>query len=102
MNPITEVIFRKFKSGKKEIIAVFPYDIGIKFGNCSSYMHVGQHGDCNYNHIINITKPAKEEEYSDLKRELENYGPKEANYNLKVIQKINWHKHKKEFSKTKT
>ncbi len=97
MNPVTEVIFRKFRSGKKEIIALFPYVTERNFGECSSYMHIGQHGTADYMHIMKITKPVRPAECNDLKTELENYGPKEANYNLKVITKINWNSYKKAY-----
>ena len=89
-NPVTEVIFRKFKNGNKEIIALFPYITERTFGTCESYMHIGQHGTADYNHIMNITKPVRPAEYMDLKTELENYGPKEANYNLKVLVRMSW------------
>lgn len=93
-NPVTEVIFRKFKSGNKEILALFPYDTERRFGTCESYMHIGQHGTADLG-IIASTKLATPAEYADLKAELENYGPVEANYNLKVIKKVNWSKYRK-------
>ena len=75
----TAVVFRRFKDG--DIIALFP---GLKERSysCLSYMHVGQHGPAEYQHVIASTKPAKPKEYEDLKRELEGLG-----YNLRVIQR---------------
>ena len=75
----TLTIFRKFKEG--DIIALFP-EIYQMNGNIMSYMHVGQHSMADYGVILDKTKPAKPEEYSDLKTELESIG-----YDLKVRQK---------------
>ena len=52
-------------------------------GYCNSYMHLGQHGSANYSGLIADTKPATEEEYKDLKNELENH----CGYNLIVRKK---------------
>lgn len=73
------VIFRKFKDG--EILALFPY---MNEGNykINSYMHVGQHGCADYNTCMQITSPANETEYEDLKQELTNIG-----YNLDIKNK---------------
>lgn len=94
-NPVTEVIFRKYKEG--DIIALFPYDTERNLGQCSCYQHVGQHGTADYTGVMQSTKAASPAEYADLKRELENYGPAEANYNLKVLTKMSWNKHRKIF-----
>jgi hypothetical protein len=96
INPVTEVIFRKYKNGNKEIIALFPYVCETRFGTCESYMHIGQHGTADYLGVMQDTKPATPAEYADLKAELENYGPAEANYNLKVINKISWARYRNE------
>ena len=76
----TTVIFRKWR-GTKDIIALFPY---VKYspGLCHSYMHVGQHGSAEYIHCIRSSVPATEEEYKDLKAELEGIG-----YKLKIRKK---------------
>ena len=78
---VTKVIFRKFKDG--DVIALFPEQRSTRFNLC--YMHIGQHSDCDYNHIVSTTKLATEEEYADLKKELEFVG-----YNLKVVKKIQY------------
>lgn len=77
---ITVVIFRKFKSGNKEIIALFPELPGTNkwYADCMSYMHVGQHGAASVDLTV-LTQPASPVEYADLKRELEGLG-----YDLKV------------------
>lgn len=97
INPVTEVIFRKYKNGNKEIIALFPYDTERRYGQCSSYMHIGQHGAAEYSGVMENTKPATPLEYADLKTELENYGSEDSHYNLKVINKINWTRYRKEY-----
>ncbi len=97
---ITPVVFRKYKDSKgspNEIIALFPYDIELNDGCCSCYMHVGQHGAANYNGVIASTQPATEEEYADLKKELENYQPEP--YHLRVITKRSTPKYFIEYQK---
>lgn len=88
MNPKTRVIFRRWP--KKEgggVLAIFPRDPATNDPHmCSSYEHHGQHGACDPNLVVRITKPVKltDEDVQDLKRELENYGPPEAHYNLDI------------------
>lgn len=82
----TKVIFRKWPNGN--IIALFPEEVeNHKITLCNSYEHVGQHGLADPSYIISVTYPAKPEEYADLKKELENYGPEDAHYDLEVRQK---------------
>lgn len=75
----TKVLFRKLKDGK--IIALMPYITNYS-GFIESYMHVGQHSSADYYGMIALTRPATEEEYADLKQELEYIG-----YNVKPIKK---------------
>ena len=75
----TRVVFRKYKDG--EIIALFP-DLTEPGYLCTSYMHFGQHGAADYADTIARTKPATEDEYFDLKEELEEIG-----YVLKVVSR---------------
>jgi hypothetical protein len=78
----TIVIFRKFKDGNKEVIALFPEIIADPTPEfCESYMHVGQHGGAMAD-LTDITRPATPEEYAELKAELEDIG-----YNLTVKKK---------------
>jgi len=79
-NDIVRVIFRTFKDN--EVIALFP-DISFNYCLISSYMHQGQHGGADYNHVIKKTRPATEEEKNSLLKELKNIGYK----NLRVIKK---------------
>ena len=76
---MTKVIFRKFKENSA-IIAIFP-ELGYPVYTAQphlymSYMHIGQHGDCDYNHLLKITTPALSNECNDLLKELESIGYK--------------------------
>lgn len=73
----TVVIFRKWKYDD-EIIAVFP-EIPARSSDWylyQSYSHHGQHSAANPQVILTKTRPAGEEEYAKLKRELERMGYK--------------------------
>ncbi len=92
MNEPTVVIFRRWP--KKEgggVVAIFPNDPGTNDPyTCSAYEHHGQHASCDPNGMMRRTKPAKESDadVQELKRELENYGPPDAHYNLVVRQRL--------------
>ena len=77
----TEMLFRRFGDG--QVIALMPYVIEDNRFCCQSYMHVGQHGPARYEHMMQCTRPAKEDEYADLKLELESIG-----YNVLPIARI--------------
>jgi hypothetical protein len=74
----TLVVFRVWEG---EVIALFPAD-KEPGGLVSSYMHVGQHGAADYEHIIHESRPASEYEYEDLYAELVDRG-----YRLQVLKK---------------
>lgn len=77
----TKVIYRKFKDG--DIIAFFPEEKFTHYrSTCVSYMHIGQHGEADYQGLLSTTKLAKLDEYKSLHRELESMG-----YNLIVYKK---------------
>ena len=64
------IIFRKWPDG--DVIAFFPTLVGTHDPNtCESYMHIGQHGAANTEHIHRLAR-ATPEEYEDLLYELEN------------------------------
>lgn len=87
----TDVIFRKFKNKRKEVVAVFPGLIGSNDpGTCMAYVHVGQHFIVSIA-ITSYTKLATPEEYKDLKNELE----KGIGYNLRIVKKFT-NKHARE------
>lgn len=66
---MTQVIFRKYVS-ENEIIALFPNEIANSNGECSSYMHNGQHSPADYKLVIENTTAATKEEYTHLYDEL--------------------------------
>lgn len=79
---VTPVVFRKWpKSEGGEILALFPADEEGQY-RVGSYIRMGGHGAADYLICMQTTKPAKPEEYADLKAELERIG-----YKLKVYQK---------------
>lgn len=77
----TRVIFRKFKD---EILALFPALAGDMqpYKTCLSYGAVGQHSAASVE-LISKTRPAKQEEYQNLKLELERAG-----YELKIAHRF--------------
>lgn len=84
----TSVIFRTDENG--ECLAVFPYEIADRQGNCTCYAHLGQHSACSYDYVLKETKPCKN--YVELKAELERIG-----YNLEVITRRDYDEYLKAF-----
>ena len=68
-----KVVFRKWRTGDKGIIALFPDEPGSP-GFCMSYEHIGQHGSADYTGVIQQTTPATPAEYAALARELRGCG----------------------------
>ena len=82
----TKVIFR-FWNVSQEVIAIFPELPGDSNpSTCMSYEHMGQHGACNPDGIIQESRLALPEEYEDLKKELESCG-----YDLIIIKRHRYH-----------
>lgn len=80
---ITPVIFRRFVSGG-DIIALFPFEPSDNYGHhCQSYQSIGQHGGASPDLMRTGTVRPGENEYQDLKSELERIG-----YKLKVMLKF--------------
>lgn len=81
---ITDVIFRVWKSPNKGVIALFPGHAATvnQPSHCSSFEHVGQHAAADLKRVVTATRPATQEEYVPLKRELET-GP--YSYTLNVV-----------------
>ena len=69
----TPVIFRRWRSGDHDVLALFP-TIPSSPGLCSSYQHVGQHGSADYRHCIRMSTPARPDQCADLMAELEGQG----------------------------
>jgi hypothetical protein len=86
----TIVLFR-VKRGKQyagEVTAVFPCEPWSSAHDMACCAHVGQHGSCDTG-WYRTTRPAKPEEYADLKRELESYGSDpDDHYDLDVRQRM--------------
>jgi hypothetical protein len=55
------VILRRWRSAPHDLIAVFPDEPGTNSPHtCSSYMHVGQHGSCDWHlAIVPQTEPVR-------------------------------------------
>jgi hypothetical protein len=78
----TVCVFRKWRHGG--IIALFPllpHDVNGIYS--VSYERIGQHGAADAEGLVGITDPAKPEECTDLKAELERIG-----YSLDVRKQI--------------
>lgn len=84
-----DVHFRKF-NGEDEVTAVFPYEPQTHF-EVLCYSHIGQHSECVY-YYVQISKPVKETEYAELKKELESIG-----YELNVIKRRSHKKYMKAY-----
>ena len=83
----TKVIFRVDERDKGfEVLAVFPEMAGDMnpYRTCTCYAHIGQHSSCDV-FVVDWTRPAKPEEYEDLKQELESLG-----YNLKIVKRMTY------------
>jgi hypothetical protein len=68
----TVVLFRKSVGEHEDVTAVFPFEEAIRdkpYMGC--YAHVGQHGSCHIDWVMESTRAATPEEYAPLKRELE-------------------------------
>ena len=76
----TDVMFRVESDGA--ILAVFPHDVETNAGHVAAYTNKGQHTTVDYNYCIKNCKPAKPEQYADLKRELEGIW-----YSLNIVQR---------------
>lgn len=83
---VEDVIFRVWNIGYKDCIAIFPGILGTtQADTCQSYEHVGQHGAASTRITNGLTRPAKPEEYADLKRELES---NPYYYQLRVVKRF--------------
>lgn len=75
---LTAVIFRKDRDGI--VFAIFP-ELEETGRTVTTYDHVGGHSSGPYGPLIDTTRPARPEEYEELRRELES-AP--YNYRLQV------------------
>lgn len=68
---MTPVLFRKYKTHPRDVVALFPEIPGTNDPNTVQiYEHNGQHGHARYVTMIAITTPATPEEAAPLAREL--------------------------------
>jgi hypothetical protein len=84
----TDMVFRVDKHGdfKGTVFALFPHE--ISHGTLvTCYQHVGQHSSADYQSCVDRSRLATEEEYADLKAELECLG-----YNINVVKRQNYDK----------
>ncbi len=72
-DPPTVMIFRKWRSGDREIFALFP-EIDEGRGLCRSYQHIGQHSGADYVGCIYRSRAALPGEYAPLLKELQERG----------------------------
>ena len=79
----TKVIFRIYNDG--QIIALFPQFTNSYNYTVTSYMHIGQHSDADYQHVVSKTKLATPVEYESLLSELK--GIYKPEYELTPIKK---------------
>lgn len=86
---LTPVLFRMERNeGRGEsCLAVFPTVPEDESGKMSCYSHVGQHASVDYGYYLK-TRAATPEEYAELKRELESYGPPDAHYRLRICRRM--------------
>ena len=68
---MTPVVFRMW-ADTGEVVALFPTLPANIERDCSSYMHIGQHGAAQYDFVIKTTKPASD--YAALYSELTEVG----------------------------
>jgi hypothetical protein len=77
--PQVVVLFRRgVRKGDTDVFALFPQLPADNEGDlCTCYQHIGGHGAASYHGCMGSSRPAREDEYADLLRELRRIG-----YNL--------------------
>lgn len=81
---VTRVIFRRWRDGDREPLALFPDLPADRFGDVLSYQHLGQHSAADYAGCIRGTRPVDllDPDVAALKAELERIG-----YNLRAVRR---------------
>jgi hypothetical protein len=79
--PPTRVIFRVNKAGG-DVYALMPDDQATAEGYVTCYQIVGGHCSANYPRCIATSRPAKADEYAEVRAALERQG-----YNLRVVSR---------------
>ena len=89
----TMVVFRRWpKTQGGDVVALFPL-LSEGPGLCACYAHVGQHGQANYTHVMNATRPTNflASDVQALAEELRSIG-----YVLQVRQRApSWRKRRR-------
>ena len=95
---ITDIIFRvdTTRDFKGTVFAVFPHEVADLRGHVTTYQHVGQHSAGDYSECIRTSNGASEDEYADLKKEMEGFG-----YNIKVVKQRNYEKYNTEYNRVR-
>lgn len=76
--PVVVLFRRGVHKDNTDVFALFPQlpaDAGGKY--CTCYQHVGGHGSADYHGCMGSSRPARDDEFADLLRELRRIG-----YNL--------------------
>lgn len=83
--PISPVIFRRDRSGRRDVFAFFPMEAASCTDPylCTVYQHIGQHSSGSPDVMIRQSVPAKPREYRDLKVELRRIG-----YRLRILKRV--------------
>lgn len=69
------VIFRAFRTHPRHVVAILPTLHGDQHRyTCQSYEHVGQHGACDPQELVRMTRPAQPAEYAFLLAEMKGLG----------------------------
>lgn len=83
--PISPVIFRRDRSGRRDVFAFFPMEAASCTDPylCTVYQHIGQHSAGAPDIMTRQSVPAKPREYRDLKAKLRRIG-----YRLLIMQRV--------------
>lgn len=77
------MIFRVWRGDPATTLALFPeLPANREPYCCLSFEHIGQHGAADYRLVLQKTRPARPQEYAELKQELEGRG-----YRLKIYHR---------------
>lgn len=74
-----KVVFKIDKKNDNEIVAVFPFEVWMRYNYITCYSHIGQHCGCALSYAYELPL-AKESEYANLLNEI-----KKIYYDCEVI-----------------
>ncbi len=66
-----DTVYRNFNG---ETIALWPAIMADMNGHCQSYLHCGQHGTADFNHVMQNSEPADNIDKEILRKELLDIG----------------------------